>query len=71
MIYPSVTMAIGYTLIYPCSYHGNGIYLKYASIVSFDVMCQNGIWFDTDCVCDWLMAFPAFSCFTSHLVLIK
>ena len=34
-------MAIGY-LIYSCNYHGNGIYLKYVSIVSFDVRCQNG-----------------------------
>ena len=24
-----VTMATGYILIYPCSYHGDGIYLKY------------------------------------------
>ena len=36
-------MAQGYILIYPCSYHGNGIYLEYVPIVPFDVRCQSGI----------------------------
>ena len=36
-------MALGYILIYPCSYHGNGIYLEYVPIVPFDVRCQSGI----------------------------
>ena len=34
----------GYILIYPCSYHGNGIYLEYVPIVPFDVRCQSGIY---------------------------
>ena len=37
-------MALGYILIYPCSYHGKGIYLEYVPIVPFDVRCQSGIW---------------------------
>ena len=37
-------MAPGYILIYPCSYHGNGIYLEYVPIVPFDVRCQSGIY---------------------------
>ena len=36
-------MATGYILIYPWSYHGNGIYLEYVPIVPFDVRRQSGI----------------------------
>ena len=38
-------MALGYISIYPCSYHGNRIYLEYVPIVPFDVRCQSGIFF--------------------------
>ena len=37
-------MAPGYILIYPCGYHGNGIYLEYVPIVPFHVRCQSGIY---------------------------
>ena len=37
-------MVLRYILIYPCSYHGNGIYLENVPIVPFDVRCQSGIY---------------------------